>query len=300
MLYHPSCYKDYTSTKALERLARKQVDEEEDNDGRQRRAFLRLAQDVEETILLDKSSVTNLSQLSATYNTYLSDEGLEAEPCRGDFLKARLKQHFGDRLSFHRPFRRNQAQFVFASDVEPGPLIELCLKLTEKEEERLKEDDDISVEEVIDSTTFDEEEVDLDRARTVYSAASVLRQTLLDVQKSMPFPPSPMDLLEDSVEVPTAVYNFLAWLVSPDASEGHISLDVRAELPSSEVHRKVLSIGQDLLYCVSHGRVKTPKHVSLSVAVKQMTGSSQVVSLLNRFGHGVSESQLSEIDTAMA
>ena len=125
VLYHASCYKKYTSTRTIGRLANKRVAEETDDSlSPQRRAFLRLVKDVEKTVLLNTSSVTNLSQLCAQY-MYLNDEGIESESCRGNFLKARLQQHFGDRLAFHRPHRRNQAQFVFRSDVAPGPLIEL-------------------------------------------------------------------------------------------------------------------------------------------------------------------------------
>ena len=84
VLYHPSCYKDYTSTRALELLAKKQV-REEGEESPQWRAFLRLARDVEETVLLDTSSVTNLSSLCTQYNAYLSEEGVEGEPRRVTF-----------------------------------------------------------------------------------------------------------------------------------------------------------------------------------------------------------------------
>ena len=68
-------------------MANKRVAEETDDSlSPQRRAFLRLVKDVEKTVLLDTSSVTNLSQLCAQYNTYLNDEGIESESCRGDFL----------------------------------------------------------------------------------------------------------------------------------------------------------------------------------------------------------------------
>ena len=307
ILYHPSCYKDYTSPKALGRLGKQAYLKEEVDDRPQERAFSRLVKEVEETVLADNSTVTDLSQLRAKYNGFLHEElGGEAEACRGDVLKARLREHFGDKLSFHRPHRRNQAQFVFSSNVNPGPLIEQCMKMTAREEERLSEGEDLSVEDMLDTSTISEDVfLDLDAAQTVYCAASILRQKLMDVKNSMPYPPTPNDLSEENIPIPAAVYNFLLWLfsgISPkhDGGIDEINLNVRGQPSSPEVHRKVLSIGQDLVYCVSHGRVKTPKHVALSVAVKQMTGSSKVVDLLNHFGHGVSGSQLSEIDTAMA
>ena len=54
------------------------------------------------------------------------------------------------------------------------------------------------------------------------------------------------------------------------------------------------------MYCASNGKIKTHKHLALPVAVKHVTGSSQLVTLLNRLGHSVSDSQISELDTAVA
>ena len=65
-------------------------------------------------------------------------------------------------------------------------------------------------------------------------------------------------------------------------------------------HRRVLSIAQDIIYTAHNGPVKTPKHVLLPTAIHHMTRSVQVVSLLNRFGHGISKSQIQEVDTALA
>ena len=55
----------------------------------------------------------------------------------------------------------------------------------------------------------------------------------------------------------------------------------------SDLHRRVMAVGQDLLYNVSRGRVKTPKHVSLAMAVKNLTGSSQeaIYSLHTKSAH---------------
>ena len=66
------------------------------------------------------------------------------------------------------------------------------------------------------------------------------------------------------------------------------------------VHMKVQSIAQDLLYCVSNGRVATPKHIALPLNFKSLTGSSQVVTMLNELGHGISYSKLRELETPMA
>ena len=63
---------------------------------------------------------------------------------------------------------------------------------------------------------------------------------------------------------------------------------------------RVLSLAQDIIFAVSHGRILTLKHVALPLTLRHLTRSRQVVTLLNRFGHGISDSKLSEIETAMA
>ena len=51
---------------------------------------------------------------------------------------------------------------------------------------------------------------------------------------------------------------------------------------------------------VRNGSKLTLKHITLPVTMKSITGSSEVVTLLNRFGHGVSYIKLEEIEIAMA
>ena len=65
-------------------------------------------------------------------------------------------------------------------------------------------------------------------------------------------------------------------------------------------HIEELSIAQNIIYTAHNGHVKTPKHVLLPSAVHHMTRSAQIVTLLNRFGHGMSMSLVQEMDTALA
>ena len=38
-----------------------------------------------------------------------------------------MKRHFDMRLVFHRPNKCAESQYVFSSEVQPGPIIEGCL-----------------------------------------------------------------------------------------------------------------------------------------------------------------------------
>ena len=101
--------------------------------------------------------------------------------------------------------------------------------------------------------------------------------------------------------VPDLLYNFLAWLLCdiecPTANQQLKSTKVHLE---PDERRYVSSIGQDIVFRLTHARIKPPKHVSLSMAVRHVTGSSQIVRLLSRFGHGLSLTQLNELETALA
>ncbi|CAG2255235.1 unnamed protein product [Mytilus edulis] len=61
-----------------------------------------------------------------------------------------------------------------------------------------------------------------------------------------------------------------------------------------------MSLAQDLIYSVSKGYTKTPKHVALAIYLKTQTGSSEIVKIINRFGHSVSYDQVEEIETSIA
>ena len=69
---------------------------------------------------------------------------------------------------------------------------------------------------------------------------------------------------------------------------------------SEDVHKKLLSVGQDLIYLASQGLTLTPKHVALGMAVRYLTGSSQLIGLLNELGHCISHSLVLQHETALA
>ena len=69
---------------------------------------------------------------------------------------------------------------------------------------------------------------------------------------------------------------------------------------SSRNSRYQHSLAQDLIYTVTGGRVKTPKSLLLPSFVKALTNNTEIITILNRLGHGVSYSILSEMLTESA
>ena len=54
------------------------------------------------------------------------------------------------------------------------------------------------------------------------------------------------------------------------------------------------SFAQDLVFGVTRGMIKPPKQILLSYTVKTLTNNVELLSILNRYGHGVSYSQLED------
>ena len=275
VLYHRSCYQSFTSPSSLNKLLRSALDDEDrqQNKNAQGRAFASLCKFVEDEIIACPDTVTDISKLCRKYVQFLNDEGIDGViSYRSYLLKTRLLEHFGDALTFHRPQKRNLAEYVFSSNVPPGPLVEKCSQAM------------AALETLQDSYSVDDNALlppaDESPLSTLFKAALCLRSGIMDIATSIPFPPKPTDIGEDaaSSHVPTALFNFLAWLFlgdSPSSSDCPLSLQERVEVPFAADHCHILSVAQDIIHCVTRGHVKTAKHVSFSLVVKHLSGSKK-------------------------
>jgi hypothetical protein len=101
------------------------------------------------------------------------------------------------------------------------------------------------------------------------------------------------DLNQETVRsiVPNRLYWLLRWI---------IGCDVEDASTNAADKRRILSIAQDIIYCSSNARVKTPKHIGLAISVHHSTGSKQIVTLLNRMGYCSSYDELKSVDTSLA
>lgn len=112
----------------------------------------------------------------------------------------------------------------------------------------------------------------------VYHAAKTIRTLISGLQVRMPWPPTAEDLDCDATIVPDLLYNMLAWICSPSEYNGC----KRVYDLAPDIDRVIISFAQDLVYSVSRGRIKTPKHVTLPLTVKSLTGNSELITILNR------------------
>ena len=98
------------------------------------------------------------------------------------------------------------------------------------------------------------------------------------------WPPVEEEIKSDKVVLPHLRTTFLHTILSSSAA-------------SPRVTRLIKSIGQHIVYNSSNGRIKTIKHVQLSLITKRKTGSKFLVNCLNRLGHCISDDQVNNIET---
>ena len=94
-------------------------------------------------------------------------------------------QGLGMRLVFHRPNKCTESQYVFSSEVQPGPIIERCRRLEEAQER--EEEKDLAFDEMVCPDELSRSGV-LEETQHVYNAALILRRAIQSLQPITPVP----------------------------------------------------------------------------------------------------------------
>ena len=129
-----------------------------------------------------------------------------------------------------------------------------------------------------------------DQITTLLKAALTLRTYILTHETCSQWPPSLGDISNSDDVIPTSLRHFLKFVLTGSQVES---------VPSLQTERHISSIGQDILYVVSHGKQQPPKDILLPLVVKSLTGNVELLQLLNRLGHSVSYSMTQQIETAL-
>ena len=279
--YRKSCYVQYVRAGALAKLEEQNCEDENIARESYNRAFSNIREYVNNTVLKERKAV-KMSELLEQYIRKQSQEGVNAPSYRSSKLKNRLIKSFGSRLSYRQPLDRSQSEIVYSSHVTTGEVVETVVNTSGDQWE-----DEEGIEEVTTKAKEDEKYLH------IYHTAKMI---VTEMKPVMTWPPTEDDLDCGDTVVPDLLYNMLAWICSSDAEYSN----KRVCGVSAEVRRLVLSLAQDLIHCVSRGRIKTPKHVTLPLTVKSLTGNAELVTILNRFDHALSYSQIEELETALA
>ena len=108
----------------------------------------------------------------------------------------------------------------------------------------------------------------------------------------MPWPPSANYLLNRAPPPPP-----------PDCLKDFLSKVINCKTYSnlsSKKEKVATSIAEDICYAKTNGQWKTNKHFLLVITLHHLSGSTQLISIMNRFGHCQSYDHTLELETAMA
>ena len=125
--------------------------------------------------------------------------------------------------------------------------------------------------------------------KIVTKAAMSVRNEIRNMSDTMPWPPNVSDLSVSKVNIGNYLETFMNIVLT-----GSSNVEI-----SSRANRLKLSIGQDIVYAVTNGKIKTPKSILYPSVIKSLTNFTELITL-NKLGHGVSDSILEELFTENA
>ena len=106
----------------------------------------------------------------------------------------------------------------------------------------------------------------------------------LDMSKfKRDWPPTPQDLMQNDMLYNCDLFNFIAWIVDPNAplgNEGLVKLSKTKEL-------KVIQVAQNIESLLPHSQPSLDQAL-LSLVLHRKTGSSDVIDTIHKLGYGIS------------
>ena len=215
-----------------------------------------------ENTILAAQMVERLTMIRERYLQFLLQNHPEAhnENYKTYKLKDKFIKHFGDRLCFWQP--TTKGELVYSAEIDEGQAIALAFELASSDEKFLEE------------------------------AALITKRhinTGEHLSSEMPWPPSQHWLLSAELKPPPILKDFLSFVISGKSQQHN----------SCKTAHLVESLAQDICHAATHGEWVMPKHLLLSMTVRHLTGSAELITILNRFGHCQSYTRTRELETAM-
>jgi hypothetical protein len=215
--------------------------------------------------LISQGKVERMTMLLSRFQQYMQEHYAQCASLSytTQSLKAKLVAFIGDRLSFWVPQARNKSELVFSSDIDIGEAIESAFE----------------------ASTSDK--------RIIEKAATILNGHIKGTWQNSPntiWPPNADDLSSGKVKPPIILEDFLKQVITGRRSRNN----------SARVDRISASIAADICVACSNGQWMMPEHILLGMFLQHLTGSAEIVTIINRYGFCPSYSKLLEIETAIA
>jgi len=144
-------------------------------------------------------------------------------------------------------------------------------------------------------------DADLEKKRTVYHAAQIIKKSEIKTCQGIEIQPldtEDLTLNRAKALIPDSLMKFLSWVIVQQPVASGDNMDVTPSLNHAD-KRHAIMIGQDTLHSATHGRVKTPKHVGLAMMIRHLTESKQLTTMLNRTGYCSSYDEVEAVDTSL-
>ena len=115
--YHKTCYSTYTRQKQM-------TDVNQSTEGKgYDRAFKLLADHVSQSVIAELD-VIKMTDLRDMYISMLDECEIHSPDYRTEKLKSKLVAHFGESITFWKPQRRTETEFVYSMSVSTGQAVE--------------------------------------------------------------------------------------------------------------------------------------------------------------------------------
>lgn len=284
--YHRTCYANYTNF-----LAR--PDKLQNTTPLlYEKSYKKFCSEIIEKKIIEEKKIMHMATIFERFlNIVKEEENIDASSFRSFRLKERLQRNY-PQLVFFIPRMRNKSEMVYVENLSSEDILDEHMTIKEQiSGESMGMEDDYVLPE--SSHTH------LNELQILFNGAMIIRNKLSDHPGlKLPWPPLASDISNENARnvVPIELLNFLVWIcgISEDAQlDQHI-------LEESEQFIKAMSIAQDIVSLASNGRKHTPKGISLAIALRQLTGSSSALKLVNNLGHCVSHTFALRHETALA
>lgn len=287
--YHGTCRSAYVSSANYAQITSSGPSSAPGSDTIYDKCFSDLAAEVQDKVVTHKLAL-EMSYLLEKFRESLLSSGMddkETESYRSTKLKRRLIRQFGNKITFQMQFDRSKSELLYSSEISVRDSINTAAKMQENYN---------------DESLFDNSTVSETKSHTLLRASQILQNDIKNCKGIYVTPLNSAEVSEETAYnmIPKDLYVFLKWIIEGYNSTVPIHVYENIKSSNSHTHRTILSCAQDILFAASQSRCRTPKHIGLATAVKHISGSKHLVTLLHHAGHAVSYDDIQRIDTSTA
>ena len=278
--YHRLCYQRISSERNVEAKRRKA--EQETLDSVYDRAANIVYSQFQET--LHNLTPILLSDMATYFRECLLHLGVDQEianSTRSFFVKKKMNEKFGDRMSFYS--HKGKPDIVCSSKITVGDLLRKIKAVTEAEKDEIEEE-------------CEEQEQPY---KILHKAVGILRKDIEKLHITSEYPNIHEVTLEYSKAfVPESLQKVLQWLLDKHAFDC-ADRDYRS---SEDIRRKYITLAECIIYCSRHGKtnVLPPFHVGFMAQLHHEYGSRNLIDTLHAYGMCASYDELRKFQTASA